>query len=306
MSVGGSKIDGALAATVLSVREALWQGAEFLSRIGIESARIDAELLLGQALGWTREELYSNPEALLAEKEKKLFQVSLQRRARKAPISYITGHREFWSLDFMVTRDVLIPRPETERLVEVMLQWLGRSTENAGLRILDLGTGSGAIAVSLAHERSDLAVWASDLSADALEVAEANARRHGVIERVHFLCGDAYEPVEDRRGFFHAIISNPPYVRRDQLGTLPTEVRLWEPRLALDGGFDGLDLYRRIIQDGHLYLGAGGLMALEIGPDMKEEISRLFANSGRYSDLCAYRDYAGRDRVVIGTRLATD
>ncbi|MFQ5903450.1 MAG: peptide chain release factor N(5)-glutamine methyltransferase [Candidatus Binatia bacterium] len=287
----------------VTVRQALQEGTGFLSRMGLESARLEAELLLGKVLGGGREGLYLNYEMPLKRREKNLFQRALQRRTRREPVSYITGQREFWSLEFLVTPAVLVPRPETELLVEVALEVTGQSDESFPFKILDLGTGSGAIAVSLAKERGDLEVWATDLSSGALEIARANAAHHGVGEKVHFLQGDLFEPVDGRQGFFHLVVSNPPYVRRGEFQNLPPEIRDWEPRSALDGGVDGLDLYRRIIQEGHLYMVDGGLMALEIGADMGDEISRLFASVGFYSEGTLHRDCAGRDRVVVARKL---
>lgn len=286
------------------VRKALLEGAGFLSQMGVESARLDAELLLGKVLGRGREELYLNYDMPLGTQAQDLFHSLLQRRARREPISYITGRREFWSLDFLVTPDVLVPRPETELLVEVALRLTGQSQiADCKSHILDLGTGCGAIAVSLAKELSNGEIWATDLSSRALDIAQANAVRHGVKEKVHFLQGDIFGPVEDQRAFFHMVVSNPPYVRQSELENLPPEIRDWEPRLALDGGLDGLDLYRRIIGEGHLYLADGGFVALEIGADIGEEVSRLFASIDCYSAAAVYQDYAGRDRVVVARKL---
>lgn len=307
----------------ITIRQLLQQGTGFLSRMGVESARLDAELLLGKVVGCGREELYLNYEMALKAGEKDLFQRALQRRARREPVSYITGHREFWSLDFLVTADVLVPRPETELLVEVAIGLLngrkrdslpplslplGKGEIKRGCaertpKILDLGTGSGAIAVSLAKERSDVEIWATDLFPGALEIARANVARHGVNERTRFLQGDIFEPVEGWSGFFHMIVSNPPYVCRGEIQDLPPEVRDWEPRSAWDGGWDGLDLLRRIIQDGHLYLKEKGFMALEIGADMGEKVCRLIESVGCYSEGSVYQDLAGRDRLVVTRKL---
>ena len=290
----------------VTVQQALQIGAGFLAQAGVESARLDAELLLGKVLGARREGLYLNYEMLLGTSQQALYQSLLQRRAQREPISYIIGEREFWSLDFLVTPDVLVPRPETEMLVEVALRLIETQSQMANLKwqILDLGTGSCAIAVSLAKELSDVEIWATDLSAAALEIAQANVVRYDVREKIQLLKGDLFEAVEDRQGFFHMIVSNPPYVRRSDRRDLPPEVRDWEPKLALDGGPDGLDLYRRIIRDGHLYLADGGCLALEIGADMGEEVSRLFASVGCYSTPSLYQDYAGRDRVIVVKKLS--
>lgn len=288
----------------LTVAQALARGTGALARSGIASPRIDAELLLGMALGWEREKLYSNSERALAAEEHELFQALLDRRSHGEPSAYITGHREFWSLDFLVTPAVLVPRHETERLVEIALRQveeLARRRVALGpgdkFRILDLGTGSGAIAVSLAKERKDLEIWATDLSATALEIAQRNAERHGVGQKIHFAHGDAFDPVRDKPGFFHGIIANPPYVRIREIQGLSREV-LREPRLALDGGSDGLDLYRRIIPHGHFYLRDQGFIALEMGSDMGKEVSLWFTGAGYYCEVSVHQDDTGRDRVV--------
>lgn len=290
----------------ISVRQALQEGAESLFRMGVESARIDAELLLGMVLGQKREGLYLSGDRLLKTGERSLFYQALRRRGQREPLAYITGEREFWSLDFIVTPHVLVPRPETECLVEVALELAKQSDRNLPLKILDLGTGSGAVAVSLATELGDSQVWATDLSTEVLGIAEVNSDRHRVRERIRFLEGDLFEPFAVDPVFFHLVVSNPPYVLRGEIGNLPPEIRDWEPRLALDGGLDGLDLYRRIVEQGHYYLADGGLMVLEIGACMGEEVSRLFARLNCYSTTTVYRDYAGRDRVVVARKLPSN
>lgn len=287
----------------VTVREALQQGSELLSRMGVESARLDAELLLSKVLLARREEIYLNLNMPLRSDAKNLYHSMLQRRAKREPIAYITGQREFWSLDFFVTPDVLVPRPETELLIEIA-SGLMESPEvsDSKLRILDLGTGSGAIAVSLAKESDHVEVWATDLSHGALKVAEANAARHVVRQKIHFLQGDLFEPVKELEDSFDLIVSNPPYVRQSEMKDLPPDVRDWEPKLALDGGSDGLDLYRRIIGQGHAYLRDGGFMLLEIGASMGNEVSQLFGKIGSYAQIALYPDHAGRNRVVAASK----
>ncbi|NIO08008.1 MAG: peptide chain release factor N(5)-glutamine methyltransferase, partial [Deltaproteobacteria bacterium] len=251
-----------------TVAQALAEGAELLSYSGVESPRLDAELLLCEALGVKRERLYVNYESALARQSGSNYASLLKRRREREPMAYILGHREFWSLDFRVTPDVLVPRPETEVVVEEALDQLANlekvlkpSRPKPGFRILDLGTGSGAIAVSLAKERNDLEIWATDLSSAALEVARFNAQKHGIQEQIQFCRGDLFEPVARQKGFFHLIVSNPPYVNQQEMSDLSREVG-WEPRLALDGGQDGLDFYRRIISQAHRYLVEGGVVTM--------------------------------------------
>ena len=284
-----SAILGARSHRTLTVVQALNLGTQVLSRAGVQGARLESEVLLGLTLGWKREKLYTQNTDPLNASEQVEFHSLLDRRAHGEPSAYIVGRREFWSLEFHVTPAVLIPRPETETLVEIALQqmntlkeWCATARETQSLRILELGTGSGAIAVSLAKERGDIEIWATDLSVAALEVARANAEHHNVCDRIHFLHGDIFDPVSERQCFFHGIISNPPYVRRGEFARLSREV-LCEPRSALDGGTDGLDLYRRIISNGRHHLQDGGFMTLEIGADMGTHLSRQFKSSGGYS-----------------------
>ena len=294
----------------ITVVQALQRGTEHLGRLGIESARLDAEVLLGFVLGGGREQIYLNYETPLKFHDEEWYRRLLQRRARGEPIAYITGHREFWSRDFLVTPDVLVPRAETELLVEATLGQIEETARrdrsklpDTNFHVLDIGTGSGAIGVSLTKERRDVEVWATDLSAKALEIARANADRLGVKDRIRFVEGDLFEPIKSQCGFFHGVVSNPPYVRRSEIEYLSREVRDWEPKLALDGGPDGLDFHRRIIQQGHLYLKDGGFITLEIAPDMGEEVCRLLESAGRYCEGSIHRDLAGRNRIVSARKL---
>ncbi|HEY3304982.1 MAG TPA: peptide chain release factor N(5)-glutamine methyltransferase [Candidatus Binatia bacterium] len=288
----------------LTVRQALREATALLSSAGIESARLDAEVLLAGALDLDRSQLYLHGEQTLPARAQERLRSFILRRLNHEPVAYIVGRREFWSLDFLVTPAVLVPRPETELLVETVMEYLGQFRNSKfEIRILEIGTGSGAIAVSLAKEIGNAEIWAPDISPGALEVARTNARRHGVEEKIHFLLGDAFMPVRDRTEFFDVIVFNPPYVRRDELDTLPRDVREFEPRLALDGGPDGLDFFRRIIPEARRHLAAGGFLALEIGADRGQEVNLLFVDAGGYSPPRLYQDYAGKDRVVVARML---
>ncbi|MGH7832574.1 MAG: peptide chain release factor N(5)-glutamine methyltransferase, partial [Candidatus Binatia bacterium] len=269
-------------------------------------ARLDAEVLLAGILGARREDLYVQFARVLTKEERRLYEDALKRRALKEPVAYILGNREFWSLDFSVAPEVLIPRPETELLVELALSSLDRApgqmddadTVGWHLHALDLGTGSGAIAVSLAKERDDLRFWATDLSQPALDTACMNARHHAVEPRIRFAQGDLFEPVADKKDFFDVIVSNPPYIRRSEFPHLPADVREWEPGMALDGGVDGLDFYHRIIAEAPLYLKPEGFLLVEMGPDLEAQVRGLFAASGQYKDCAVHLDYSDRPRVV--------
>lgn len=290
----------------MTAHQALREAVTLLSAAGIDSARLDAEVLLAEVLGVERSKLCLNREASLDPRARERFHALVSRRMRSEPVAYITGRREFWSLEFLVTPAVLVPRPETETLVDIV-RATADQFRRAGRqrRVLDLGTGSGAIAVALAKEIGGAEIWATDISPGALEIARANARGHGVEEKIHFLQGDLFEPVDDHMEFFDVIVSNPPYVRRDEFDALPRDVRDFEPRIALDGGADGFDFYRRIISEAPRYLAPRGLVALEIGANMGDEVARLFAEAGGYRTARIDRDCAGRDRVVAARMKGT-
>ncbi|HXV83019.1 MAG TPA: peptide chain release factor N(5)-glutamine methyltransferase [Candidatus Binatia bacterium] len=281
-----------------SIRNALSWGAQVLRQAGIENGRLDAEVLLRHVLEMEKERLYSSTETLMSTGQEAKFRELVLRRARREPVTYITGHKEFWSLDFMVSPGVLIPRPETELLVEIALQYIGRSS----VKILDLGTGSGAISVCIAKEKSAAEIVAVDVSRVALDTARVNAARHGVAGRIRFLLGDLFAPVKPLREIFDVIMSNPPYIRTGELSTLAPEISEWEPMTALDGGADGIEAYRRIIGEGHEYLAPAGAIVLEIGSDMVPAVTELFNRSGCYGPPSVYQDYAGKDRVIAAVK----
>jgi release factor glutamine methyltransferase len=290
------------AGTQRTVRRVLMDGTQFLRDAGIESAPLDAEVLLGHALDKERADIYLGMESTLNDSDEKIFRESLTRRARGEPVAYITGHKEFWSLDFVVTPDVLIPRPETELVVELTLK--EAITTKAALKILDIGTGSGVIAIALAKELPAAEIWAVDVSAAALNIAEVNARRHGVAERVKFLDGDLFDPITELGHRFDVIVSNPPYILSKEIANLGREVRDWEPKMALDGGPDGLDCYRQIIGGAHTYLAPEGCVLLEIGEDQGTAVAGLFVPAGRFGAATIFQDYAGKDRVIGASKIA--
>ena len=278
----------------------LQRAAASLSDAGIDSPRLDAEILLMEALGWSREALYRGPEVALQDPQIARFGGFVGRRGRGEPVAYISGSQEFWSLDFRVTPDVLIPRPETEHLVETVLDFM--ASRSGSCRVLEVGTGSGAIAVSLAKECARAEIWATDVSAPALDVARENGRRHGVGRRIHWLPGDLLSPVRGLPGRFDVLVSNPPYIPSGEIARLQRDVREWEPALALDGGVDGMDFYRGIVRDGVCHLREGGLLALEVGAEQGDEVSRLFEAHGELRRVRVRPDYAGLPRVVTAER----
>jgi release factor glutamine methyltransferase len=285
----------------LSICGALLWGAQVLLQAGLENSRLDAEVLLRHALDLEKEQLYMNGDAPISAGPEGKFRKLVLRRSRREPVAYITGHKEFWSLDFLVSSAVLIPRPETELLVELALQYVGRLASRSPVKVLDIGTGSGAISVCLAKELPAAQIVALDISRVALDVARVNAERHGVADRIRFLTGDLFAVLET----FDLIACNPPYIRTGELPWLAPEIRQWEPVIALDGGPDGFDTYRRIIAEAHKYLVTGGSIVLEIGADMAPDLVDLFSRAGCYGPASVYQDYTGKDRVIAAIKLST-
>ncbi len=286
----------------LTLRCALRVAAAQLTNAGVESPALSAEVLLRHVLGFEQSELYLRLDDRMGLQHRQRFQELLSRRVRREPVAYITGKKEFWSLDFFVNEAVLIPRPETELLVELALDCSRHLNPDKPIRIIDIGTGSGAIAVSLAKHLPEAEIWAVDVSGEALNVTQANAIRHHVMERLHLLQGDLFDALDNTGCVFDLLVSNPPYIRRAEMVTLPPEIREWEPLTALDGGDDGLEFYRRIIAAGPRFADDGGSMLLEIGSDMAGDVVDLFAGAGCYAPASIHRDYAGRDRVVAAVK----
>lgn len=284
------------------IRDAIRDGRHFLMAAGVESASLDAEVLLADVLRMRKTELYLKIETALKLEDERRFWERLHRRADREPVAYITGQKEFWSLDFVVVPEVLIPRPETELLIEVALDYLKALTTKTPSNILDLGTGSGAIAVSLAKERLEANICAIDVSLSALEIARVNGERHVGVGRIKFLQGDLFEPVRAEKNGFDLIVSNPPYIRTGELSTLAPDIRNWEPRTALDGGVDGMDYYRRIVREADHFLAPAGAIVLEISPELSQAVVDLFTGSGCYQRTSVYPDLAGKDRVIAAIR----
>jgi release factor glutamine methyltransferase len=280
------------------IRTLLHRATRELNAGGSPSPRLDAEVLLMNFLKIDRVQLYMHPERELPEEECAGFTLWVDRRRRGEPVAYITGEKEFWSLFFEVNRDVLIPRPETECLIEEVLKYYSRDA--CPLRIIDLGTGSGAIGVVLAVEIPAALVTATDISRGALEVARRNADRHGVAGRMEFLEGDLFAPAV---GEFDVIVSNPPYIPDDVYLLLPEGIRAFEPREALIAGPDGAAFYREIIREGVGRLKPGGRIFLEIGEGQKALVDSLFREAGCYADIYFRQDYGGMERVAAARKI---
>ncbi|MCG6893949.1 MAG: peptide chain release factor N(5)-glutamine methyltransferase [Desulfobacteraceae bacterium] len=275
--------------------------AGHLHSSGIDSPRTTAELLVADALGMRRIDLYLHHDKPLQVRERDRIRNRIRRRLTREPTAYITGSRGFWTLDIAVSPNVLIPRPETELLVESALE---RLPSGGGIRrVLELGTGSGAVVAALVSERPAHRYLATDLSPDALRIARKNVATAAAEPSVRFLCGDWFSPLSRRRARFDLVVSNPPYVSRKVLQTLQPEIVRFEPRLALDGGTDGLACLRCILCDAHRYLSLKGWLLLEIGFDQKEAVERIAGRVGAYGPAEVRRDYGGCDRVVCLQRV---
>lgn len=272
-----------------------WMQADF-ERRDIESARLDADLLVAHALGIKRIALYMDPERPLVEAELAAIRALVERRRAREPIAYILGAREFYGRTFGVTPDVLIPRPDTETLIEAALRFL--QTEAPEGPVLDLCTGSGAIAVTLAAECTARELVASDVSPAVLRVAGENAERHGVAERLSLREGDLFAALGEGERFA-CITANPPYIGQHELATLQADVRDYEPRLALDAGADALSFYRRIAHDVQAHLRPGGALFVEVGFEQAAQVAALFAERG-LAQVRTFRDLTGIERVVTG------
>lgn len=301
-------------------------GVKQLEKAGIAEGKLNARLLLEYVCKTDRNTLLAHPELLVEKEQEKRYVNYIEQRAERIPLQHITGVQEFMGLEFYVNQNVLIPRQDTEILVEEVMPHL-----HDGMSILDMCTGSGCILISLMQYSNDCAGVGADLSDEALEVAEKNARRILKEKNIHvksgfkdlkeakevkeaifpvqneilFLQGDLFEALdlgEKTAVKFDIIVSNPPYISTDVIKTLEPEVAVHEPLTALDGGRDGLYFYRRIVKDAKKYLVRGGMLFFEIGFDQKETVSQLLKEAG-FIDIETKKDYAGLDRVVFGTFL---
>ena len=286
--------------TIWTIKALLTWTTDFLAKKGIEAPRLEAQILLAHVLKCPRIELVARSDEETDEKERIQYRGLIKRRVDGWPVAYLTGEKEFYLLKFDVTPAVLIPRPETELLVLEALRLL---KPLAAPSVLELGTGSGCIAVSIAHQKKDARVTATDVSPDALDVARGNAKKHGVAERMNFIQGDLFDPVPGAIAF-DLIVSNPPYVTPGELAKLPPDIRDHEPRLALDGGPDGLAFYRRIAASVGSRLKPGGWVLVEIGESQDEAVRGLFAERPDLEVGQTLKDAAGHTRVVTARRLA--
>lgn len=286
MSEGERNISGALS----------W-GSHLLREGRIESPRLIAELLLRKALKIDQVEVYLYPDRELTQPQFASYKSLINRRIRGEPTQYILGSREFWSLDLRVTPEVLIPRPETELLVEETLK-IFKEGRDLDLRFMEVGTGSGAIAIALAKELKRCCILAEDVSWRAILLAKENARSYGVSGNIHFVVGDLFSPLKEGRSSFDLILSNPPYIPTATIDTLLREIAEFEPRIALDGGPDGLGFFRRIVMGAGSFLKDGGWLMLELGGEQGEAVAEMIRDTGFFESPCIIKDHSGVDRVI--------
>ncbi len=276
--------------------------ADYLQQHGSESPRLEAEVLLAHARGCQRIELYTSFADPASEELRTKFRDLVRRRAEGMPVAYLVGHREFYSLDFRVTPDVLIPRPETELLVMTVLDWIkAHGPREQPIEVADVGTGSGIIAIAVARHAPGARVTAIDVSASALAVAKDNARRLGVSERIEFVESDFLAAIPPTRKF-DCIASNPPYVSTAELALLPREVKAYEPELALLAGPSGTSAIERLIPEAAERLASEGSLLLEISPMLQQRVEMLIASEERLAPGQTVKDLAGLARVVQAKR----
>jgi len=273
--------------------------ANFLAQKACESPRVDAEVLLAHVLSCKRIDLYGLRHSEPAEEGvRQRYKELIRKRIEGCPVAYLVGHKEFFSLDFEVSPAVLIPRPDSEMAV---LECLALAKPLAAPRVLDVGTGSGNLAIAIASRHAGARVTAIDRSADALATAKRNAQRHGVAERIEFLQGDLMSPLQASE-LFDFVVSNPPYIAEADLPRLPPGVRDYEPRLALDGGPDGFAVFDRLIADSQPFLPPGSWLIVEIGAPQEEHARQRIERQGGYELAPTVRDFSGHPRVLKARR----
>ncbi len=282
-----------------TIAAAVERGRARLAAVGIETAGLEACVLFEHAAGIDRAALLARGREPVDPQVTPRYERLLAERARRIPLAYVTGEREFWSLRLRVDPHVLVPRPETETLVEAALDRL-----RPGARVADVGTGSGAIVIAVARELGAGAFLGTDRSAPALAVARANAAEHGLADRIEFREGDLLEPLCARPGSLDALVSNPPYIPTAEIEGLQAEVRDFEPRAALDGGPDGLALIGRIVAGAAPLLRHGGWLLLEIGAGQADRVRTLLQRTGRFVEISSRRDLGGIERVIAARRAA--
>lgn len=286
----------------MTIIETINRATTLFSAVGIVDDRRDAEVLLSHVIKRDRAWIITHQDEVLDDKQQGDFTGSIQRRAKREPLQYIIGNQEFWGHEFIVTPDTLIPRPETELIIEATLGTMRDRSRK--VKIIDLCTGTGCLAISLAKELTSAHIIATDTSEKALAVARENTRRHGVVGQIRFLRGDLFEPLEelDIRGQVDIIVANPPYVRTGDLPALQPEVRDYEPPVALIAGPEGTEIHQRIIYTAPLFLKKHGALIMEMGMGQAEALTRMVAAAGAYDTPEIHKDLAGIERVIVARK----
>jgi release factor glutamine methyltransferase len=287
-----------------TVRRILEWTTGYFTRKNVDSARLSAELLLAHVLSVPRIRLYTDYERPLSDAQLASMRALVQRAAEEEPVAYLTGRAHFFNLEFEVTRDVLIPRPDTETLVENVLQLARNQAGFEAPRVLDLCTGSGCVAAAVAHHLKSAQLVAVDVSEAAVAVARRNVERLGLSERVAVEQGDLFEPLTRMvdAQLFHLVVANPPYIATSKIDTLDRSVRDYEPLAALDGGLDGLAIHRRILDAAPRHLISGGRVLLEVAFDQGDLARQVASDHDAFDDVRVLKDYGGNDRVLTARR----
>jgi release factor glutamine methyltransferase len=282
----------------MTIHDILNESTKTLEAVDIPSARLDAEVLLSFCLGCDRLEFYKNPDMTISETKLYAFRNLITRRLQWEPVAYITGRKEFWTFVLEVNNSVLIPRPDTEVIVEETIN-ICRKTDFSEMRILDIGTGSGAIALALASEKTGAKIVATDISEASLNLAKKNAAALGLQAKIDFRQGNLFEPVD---GIFDIIVSNPPYIAAEDYEKLPAGVKNYEPQAALLAGKSGLEFYEKLIYQAGGFLKINGWLLLEIGAKQEAGVRKIMEAAGFYDNIEMRRDYAGLPRVIKARR----
>lgn len=282
----------------MTVREALNEATSSFEAVGIPSARLDAEVLLSFCFKRDRLDFFKNPEMQITGAQHAGFKNLIARRIKWEPVAYITGRKEFWSFTLEVNKDVLIPRPDTEILVEEALS-IGRKFAYPEMKIVDIGTGSGAIALALAKELPQAQIVATDISPAALAIARKNALNLGLKDKIDFNQSDLFDSIDD---FFDIIVCNPPYISAQDYEKLPSGVKAFEPREALLAGESGTEFYEKLVYQAINNFKENGWLLLEIGAKQEASVRKIMEDSGIYDNIVMRRDYAGLPRVIRARR----
>ena len=289
-----SRTKQAMPSEEMTIGEALRWATRLFTAQGFTSPRLDAEVLLRHVLDLTRTALYVHLHEPLDAQSASRYKEMVRCRLAHEPVAYLTGKRAFYDVDLYVDQNVLIPRPESEHLIDAARAWT-QAQDRSSLRVVDVGTGSGALAIVLARHLPDAQIWAVDISFEALRVAARNVRRYDLQNRVALICSDLLQAL---RGPFDLIVANLPYIPREEMGSLPTNVAAYEPHLALDGGKEGVDVVRRLLQQAAQKLAYPGLLLLEIDPRQAEAVTGMARQILAGARVRVLQDYTKRDRMV--------